>query len=104
MELFSIGDQVVCIDSKPAFGYPSKLIEGKKYVVNSSVVCACGVVGITVGIAEDIFTGMVCKCGRRHVNPGERVYSQFRFIKPETEQQLEDAIREAVNEPLKVLW
>lgn len=95
--LFHIGDEVICVDSKPnRIGKPSGLIEGKKYIINDVYFCSgCGQTKVTVGIMENFVTSL-CPCGCSSRPFFERLYFQTRFIKPETDHQLEEQIHESL--------
>lgn len=74
--LFNINDRVICIDSSwPA---DDKLIEGKQYIILG--MCEC------------------CTPPKVNVNSSDikDFWNQTRFIKPETNEQLEEEIFEAM--------
>lgn len=100
--LFHIGQKIICIDSKPNFGVASGLIEGKAYNVQSILICTCGIAAISVGIVEDVFTGMFCTCGKHYKSTGFRMYSQRRFVPADFDKYADDEIKEALNQGLLI--
>lgn len=82
--IFEIGEKIVCIDSKGEFDDDSQLdlIEGKTYVVARYYQ------------RESVFGIMLVGC--------KGAYDQNRFVKPETDAQLEKEISNALNENLKI--
>lgn len=92
--LFNIGDEVICIDAKWHDRFPRPLIEGKKYKVKYIDGCSCGIVGISFGQVNP-YGAIRCKCGIV-MYTNFWFYTQNRFVKPETNYQLEEEIFEAM--------
>ena len=79
--LFYPNEPIICIDSKGEFDTdePLDLIQGKKYTVNDP-----SGRGITL------------------IGHGGNRYDQNRFIPEQTDGELEDQIRESLNEHLRI--
>lgn len=90
--LFSVGDEVICIDSKNAAENVCPLIEGKKYPVLAMRVCRCGKIRVDVGVNS----GLSTHCAGCKIENDNCEWTQFRFIKPETDQELSDEIHESL--------
>jgi len=96
--LFSIGQKVVCVDSKATSfrGVDSNLIEGKSYIVSGVMRCKCGRGGINVGLTTNY---TVCKCGAEFDGAW---HNQNRFIPLDFDKAADEAIRESLNESIRV--
>jgi len=84
--LFSVGDTVVCVDSKK-----QPLIEGKTYTIKGISVCKCGRVRVDVGDESDPHD-----CAGCYGNIGTCIYYQTRFVPLDTDHALENEIHEAL--------
>ena len=104
--LFSVGQMVVCVDSKDhtphAKGLHPPLIEGKTYTNLENYVCDCGLVCIDVGIG---FEGKIsiwnCKCGRKKL-VNKWFINQYRFVPLLDDRAMDDEIREILVGHMKV--
>ncbi len=99
--LFEIGQRVCCVDSGNCGnpnGKSQLLIEGKCYTVKGINQCICGSIGIDVGLTNSD-DRTICLCS--HIENGIW-HNQYRFIPLQTDGELEDQIRESLNEHLRV--
>ena len=103
--LFSIGQKVVCVDSKDYMphvpGVHAPLIEGKTYPVKSMKGCVCGNVLIDVGLPPNPPNySVTCDCGYKHVNELRWLVEQTRFVPLDDDRAMDEQIRESLNQHL----
>lgn len=92
--LFNIGDRVTCINSK---GCEDILTEGKSYEVKAMSACRCGRINVHIGKYIDMNkeTSWCSFCGHEEETNIRWLY-QYRFIKSESNHQLEEQIHESL--------
>lgn len=99
--LFEIGDKVICVNSSMLREYTNggkipNLIEGKTYTVLGFCDCPkCGFIGVDVGLTAQN-CDQRCVCGYSFKAGTIHYCSQTRFVKPETDHQLEEQIHESL--------
>jgi hypothetical protein len=97
--LFTIGQKVVCVDSK---GHNTNLIEGKTYTIQGirANEC-CGVIVVNVGVNYNYERTKCGGCGGFY-SPADGYKRQTRFVPLDTDRELDEAIHEALKESLKI--
>lgn len=96
--LFNIGDEVICIDSSPdSKGFQLPLVEGRKYVIIGQKMPCCNKNTVRVNVGASNPYGVQCcsKCGKTE-HDKHWWFPQERFIKAETNYQLEEEIFESL--------
>ena len=102
---FRVGQKVVCVDSSKGRKnreYPP-LVEGKSYKILAIQQCTCGSVTVDVGLTSNVLGDSYCFCCDRRTNRDYKFWpKQTRFVPIDWDEQADEAIRESLNESLKI--
>lgn len=96
--LFNVGDEVICVDSsRDPKGFILPLVEGKKYLIHAQRMpcCKSKTISVDVGVNNPYGTQECSRCHTEQIH-NHWWFPQERFVKADTNQQLENEIFEAM--------
>lgn len=90
--MIQVGDRVVCVDASRCYHYRlgepiafAPLVEGREYIVYSSLSLPCGRINLDVGVVSPLSVFIMCRCGVQHRTEPRTIWwlGDWRFRKVE---------------------